>query len=612
MVLLSLLVSFGAGCNLWRSDLSRARTEPFPFAESTQPSGTSLDELEQLLACTTETHGENGETIREPTEGWYLPANTESYDIAYRWRHAGLERWLATPAESRPDLTLALRSTRLGVRAVAGIGLARTKGERYAQVVARLARDTSLAIPTRCAAMETAMALATGSPSEQTSSLFGELIGRPGKAPPKDYDPQLHMEFLRCLAKRDLSVRDPRLAQALEATDLEVRIVALEILAASPGTEFPADATRLLADAEPRVRVAALQAAAAKQAPAALAGALKAVRDGEPAERLAGILALGAIGGNEALAELRRVAARDAEVYQEAAVTQLGNLADWPAVREAALDKSWRVRRGAAAALAGDMSAEGQAASIKLLADPASQVQLRIVESAATWPLERGGPLLLAGLESRQFATRKSALAALTARWPPAEAVSATDLQPLVLPRAKIDQLRQAWTDQFGSDGLPIQGGDHGSRQPMSKQVGVGAHIPATPSSSAEKPSQEISALRERLRGGDKHARIEAAAALARLGDASGPPVIESLTFDRDPEIRRAAAAAIGTLEDRQFLVSLVRLLDDLPAVRLAALKALPRVAGRDVAATNGGPSLTAPQQAERWKEWHRLLPTSD
>ena len=99
--------------------------------------------------------------------------------------------------------------------------------------------------------------------------------------------------------------------------------------------------------------------------------------------------------------------------------------------------------------------------------------------------------------------------------------------------------------------------------------------------------------------------RVEAAAALCRLKDPSGPAALERLTFNDDPTVRRLAAAAMGQIGDPSFAGSLIRLLDDRPSVRTAALESLPKVVGRNAA----GPSLdSAPDDARRieiWKAWY-------
>lgn len=386
------------------------------------------------------------------------------------------------------------------------------------------------------------------------------------------------------------------LDEYLASAEPKTRVLALETLAADTDLALPAAAIKALSDTDTHVRIAALRASAVRRTPEALSAALKAARDGDPGVRLAGIAALGSVGGSEALLELRELARREGELYQAAAVTQLGVLADWPAVHEAAADKSWRVRWAAAAALSGDTSSAGCELVRKLTLDPSSQVQSKALEATTNWPLEKAGPLLLSALESRTYAPRVWALAALAKRWPPAAAISATDLEPLAPPRAKIEKLRAAWNLQFGEESLAAL--DAGGAKPL--PAGSPGNVPQD----EEDPTEDASTLRQQLGDRDKRVRLAAAKGLVRLRDAGGSAVLESLTFDLDPEIRRAAAVAIGELKDRQFMDSLIRLLGDEPAVRLAALQALPLVTGHDVVGETA-PVPSASDQAQRWRDWH-------
>jgi HEAT repeat protein len=112
----------------------------------------------------------------------------------------------------------------------------------------------------------------------------------------------------------------------------------------------------------------------------------------------------------------------------------------------------------------------------------------------------------------------------------------------------------------------------------------------------------------------DHELRVEAAKALAHLGAEAGIAALERLTYDADPKVRRAAAVAMGEVPDASFLPELIRLLDDRPEVRRAALVSLPRVAGREIPAS----ALPAPAGAspesdpQRWKEWYRRQTTID
>ena len=71
----------------------------------------------------------------------------------------------------------------------------------------------------------------------------------------------------------------------------------------------------------------------------------------------------------------------------------------------------------------------------------------------------------------------------------------------------------------------------------------------------------------------------------------------------------------MGEVPDKSFLPDLIRLLDDRPEIRRAALTSLPRVAGGDAAhraPANDSPdksvalSSSSTEESQRWKEWFR------
>jgi hypothetical protein len=105
---------------------------------------------------------------------------------------------------------------------------------------------------------------------------------------------------------------------------------------------------------------------------------------------------------------------------------------------------------------------------------------------------------------------------------------------------------------------------------------------------------------------------VEAAVALTRLGDPSGPDALERLAYSSDDAVRLQVAAAMGELARAEFLPALIRFLDDRQSIRRAALESLPRVAGRDVAeeASGGarganGHVLDFAQRIDLWKQWY-------
>lgn len=114
----------------------------------------------------------------------------------------------------------------------------------------------------------------------------------------------------------------------------------------------------------------------------------------------------------------------------------------------------------------------------------------------------------------------------------------------------------------------------------------------------------EIEPLKRLLVHRNELLRLEVAAALTRLKDPAGPTALERLTYSSDPAVRRQLAVVLGEVGGPESLSLLIRLLDDRPDVRRAALESLPKVVGHDVGHPLGQPSLGPTGQASLWKEW--------
>jgi HEAT repeat protein len=96
--------------------------------------------------------------------------------------------------------------------------------------------------------------------------------------------------------------------------------------------------------------------------------------------------------------------------------------------------------------------------------------------------------------------------------------------------------------------------------------------------------------------------RVEAALALARLGDSAGPPALERLAHSTNPVVRRQAAAAMGQVPSPEYRATLIRLLDDQYSIRLAALESLSKVAGDEILANPDADRGTVEERIARWK----------
>lgn len=120
-------------------------------------------------------------------------------------------------------------------------------------------------------------------------------------------------------------------------------------------------------------------------------------------------------------------------------------------------------------------------------------------------------------------------------------------------------------------------------------------------------PQADTAALEKMLASRDRSVRVEAAASLCKAGMHAGEAAISRLSYDPDPQVRMQVAEVIGELSDEQFIPILIRFLDDARSVQRAALLALPKIAGRDIAATataaNGTPPTIA-EQVAAWKSW--------
>lgn len=107
------------------------------------------------------------------------------------------------------------------------------------------------------------------------------------------------------------------------------------------------------------------------------------------------------------------------------------------------------------------------------------------------------------------------------------------------------------------------------------------------------------------LSGRENRVRVEAAAALARLQLEQGASALERFTLDKDTDMRRLTATAIGELRDSTLVPQLLTLLEDVQEVRLAAARSLTLIAGRDIVA---GMQLSSAEQRAHWQRWYDEL----
>lgn len=114
-------------------------------------------------------------------------------------------------------------------------------------------------------------------------------------------------------------------------------------------------------------------------------------------------------------------------------------------------------------------------------------------------------------------------------------------------------------------------------------------------------------ALTRLLLAGDKTVRVTAAESLLELGAPAGVAALERLTYDNEEKVRRQAVEAMGQSDCREFVPTLIRLLDDRPSVKLAAVAALEHIVGPEAIRTPEGPAAfdVTDDVARRWKRWY-------
>ena len=109
----------------------------------------------------------------------------------------------------------------------------------------------------------------------------------------------------------------------------------------------------------------------------------------------------------------------------------------------------------------------------------------------------------------------------------------------------------------------------------------------------------------ERLLGSNNQSlRVEAAAALVRLGNRSGIAALERLAYSNDPKVRCRVAQSMGALADPVFVPTLIRFLDDRDAGRRAALESLPKVVAKDAVDATGRQPASTTDRVAFWKGW--------
>jgi HEAT repeat protein len=400
--------------------------------------------------------------------GRWHPASSQSDtdrapppDLSHRWRHPGLEKLMARPADNRPDLRIAVGSSDPVVATNAAILLARQHDSAAYEPLLRAIRSNDTNTWQRCAAAEAFGELGWEKIGGELRRLVDEH-GRFSGAAARTYRAELHTELLCALehaedsrfAQNSDASGEPRFAAALSSPAASVRREALLALAGFASGPLPPNISRYVGDPDTSVRRAALHTLAVRQHPEAFELLRQSLLDQDLLVRLAATAELGRLGGPQAVAELRRIAETGTELMRAAAVGALVAAGDDQIGPTAVGDKSWRVRRALVPILDRKSAQPPKDLAERLVADANTDVATAAVEAVGHWPLELSAPILLSGMEGRAYLTRKAAALQLAKMWPPAADFEIEAASPRRA--AEMEQLRAKWrSDSMASGTTP-------------------------------------------------------------------------------------------------------------------------------------------------------------
>ena len=241
----------------------------------------------------------------------------------------------------------------------------------------------------------------------------------------KDEDAWVRYFAARSLGQRGASESVEALAGVAQADKFNhVRIAALEALGHIGGERAAAIAAPFVESDDPDLGRAALVALGNIAHPDALPPLVNALRSADAGLRAAAAAALGERGGAEAMEQLQRIAASDAEpAVFEAAIVALKKLATSEAIASlVALTADATRREAASAALAGvpDTKIEDVARG---LSHHSAEVRRAVVEVLARMKRPRASELLHAALDDADASVRLAAADALGKSYQPSKTV---------------------------------------------------------------------------------------------------------------------------------------------------------------------------------------------
>jgi HEAT repeat protein len=359
--------------------------------------------------------------------GWRMDPEG-SADGGWRWRHQRVETLRedlreASPQQRQALLLLADSADDPTVGANAIIALAREGNRDAMGRLFPLVENHRLPTTIRCAALES-VALANG---QQILPRLREIIDSglaPVNKPARPFDETLLAEGLRNLSVYQSVDEDRRFGVALSHRSPTVQLAALEAWEAPGLVAPPKQITLLFHSPEPRVRSAALRVLSVRPVLGIYAEITPLMMDPNYTVQQAAAAAMLATDGQTAIADLKRYTKSGSELVRASIAAAFAQYGYYDMTYRMTDDSSWRVRQAIAAAVASDTRPQAEEVATKLVVDRSPQVQASVISAVGSWPVERGGRILLTAMSSTAYATREAARVALAQDWPAAETFS--------------------------------------------------------------------------------------------------------------------------------------------------------------------------------------------
>ncbi len=391
----------------------------------------------------------------------------------------------------------------------------------------------------------------------------------------------------------------------LALTHMDTRDTALGVIGQLHDPALVTYLQQYLHDDPGAARAAAAQALALLGDEAAVSILLNATRQADEAVRQPAADALGRVRSNRAVAVLIEALGDRDWLVRQKAVEALGHIPDGRAVTALlplTQEPEWRVRRALVNALAQVGDSRVYEPLRGLAADSNRWVRRAVMDLAAEVDDNRIVELLVAGLTDDEASVRQAALVSLGRRREPSAALAVAerlaDPEPVVrlaavravalldgaLAGAKLSEIatsdpdeavRRAVADSLGELSLPLA---VDALQAMLSDAAAGVRDRAAESLALMGTPPAIEALVDGLRRADGKAHIQRQ--LAELG-APATRALLAAARATDPELRAAAAEALGGLRNTLALPTLRLLMRDADArVRQAAEAAQAAIGG--------------------------------